>query len=160
MVRAHPSQKTRRMGHPQAHCWATLTGEADGKAAARSLRYAVRRAKLRRGRKDRATSVEMTKQDKANPRVKSRSCEALDRKNPPFAKNAKDGAPSSTSLGGVDRECREKSRRAWGLALRLQRRRGAQARRFTRPEWATREVRTHSWATSLLRMACWALRFS
>ena len=40
------------------------------KAAARSLRYAVRRAKLRREREDRAAPVGMTKQEKANPREK------------------------------------------------------------------------------------------
>jgi hypothetical protein len=59
---------------------------------------------------------ESAEEEKRKARVKRRESEALGRRNPPFAKSAKDGAPSSSIVGGMTDEKPRKTReKASGL---------------------------------------------
>jgi len=60
-----------------------------------------RGAAIGRKEKDNAEDTEFA--EKRNPRVRRRGGVALERRSPPFAKGAKDGAPSSSWVGGVTR---------------------------------------------------------
>ena len=60
----------------------------------RSLHFATAPFEAQ-GKEGAVAPVGMTKQEKANPKDERRSCRAFDRKSPPFAQFAKDGAPSS-----------------------------------------------------------------